>query len=102
MLDEKERRKGRMAARPTQALLSQVDEASAPLAADSVLGGGFYGNTVYGLAPLNPLGGELTEALILGPLICPQAHWAPCLGLLLSLERNPKASLSPASSGVES
>lgn len=48
MLDGKnERRKGRVAAHPTQTLLSQVDEACAPLAADSVLGGGFCGNTQF-------------------------------------------------------
>lgn len=58
--------------------------------------------TVYSLAPLNLLGGELMEGFILGPLICLQSHWAPRPGLLESLKRNPKEPLSPASSGVES
>lgn len=75
-----------MVACPTQVLLSQVDgKACTPLAADSVLGDSFYGNTVYGLAPLNLLGDELMEALILGPL--PKAFAV--------LEKEPKRVIVP-------
>lgn len=87
---------------PHQALLRGVQAWAPPLLTLSVWGAVSMETHSYGLVPLNLLGDRFTEAIMLGPLICSQAHWAPCPGLLESFKRNPKEPLPPASSRAES